>query len=92
MFANIGDENAVPGLKLLSNYLTEAEADALLNLVDAESWSEELARRVQHHGWRYDYRAGRIDTSMRLGPLPDWASVLSGRWRRRVTSKEPQTR
>ena len=29
-----------------------------------------MKRRVQHYGWRYDYRARKVDASMRLGPLP----------------------
>ena len=27
----------------------------------------DLKRRVQHYGWRYDYSAGQVDSSMRLG-------------------------
>jgi hypothetical protein len=37
----------------------------------------DLKRRVQHYGWRYDYKARRIDLSMRLGELPPWATRLA---------------
>ena len=32
---------------------------------------------MQHYGWRYDYKARQVDASMRLGPLPEWATRLA---------------
>jgi len=40
---------------------------------------DSLARRVQHYGWRYDYKARRVDPDARLGPLPAWAAQLCER-------------
>ena len=60
---------AVPGLTYLPNFLSEVEEDELFELIDKQMWSEELKRRVQHYGWRYDYKARQIDSSMELGPL-----------------------
>ncbi len=45
--------------------------------INAAPWSEELSRRVQHYGWRYDYRARRISRDDYLGPLPDWLQDLA---------------
>src|SRR5207237_10291077 len=42
-------------------------------------WREELKRRVQHYGWRYDYKARQISTEMHLGQLPPWAARLAER-------------
>lgn len=69
----------VPGLLYLSDFLTEGQEEALLEKIDSGDWSHILRRRVQHFGWQYDYRARKIDMSMRLGPLPEWASTLAER-------------
>ena len=70
---------AVPGLTYLPNFLSEVEECELIELIDKQIWSEELKRRVQHYGWRYDYKARHIDSSMELGPLPPWAAKLAQR-------------
>ena len=70
---------AVPGLAYLPNFLSEVEEYELIELIDKQIWSEELKRRVQHYGWRYDYKARQIDPSMELGPLPPWAAKLAQR-------------
>lgn len=43
------------------------------------NWRAHLKRRVQHYGWRYDYRARRVTADMHLGPLPGWLAPLSAR-------------
>jgi alkylated DNA repair dioxygenase AlkB len=68
-----------PGLALLEEWITADEERALLAAIEACPWRDDLARRVQHHGWRYDYRARAVDGSMRLGPLPAWAEGLARR-------------
>ena len=70
---------AIPGLVYVTEFLTEAEERALVSTIDAAMWSDPLQRRVQHYGWRYDYKMRRIDTDMRLGPLPGWADELAKR-------------
>lgn len=69
----------VPGLGLLEAFVDEAEADGLAAAIDAAPWRADLKRRVQHYGYRYAYSARRIDTSMALGPLPDWLGPLAAR-------------
>jgi alkylated DNA repair dioxygenase AlkB len=39
----------------------------------------DLRRRVQHYGYRYDYKARKVDESMYLGPLPAWTQALAAR-------------
>jgi len=68
---------AIPGLRYLEGFLTGAEHNALLTAVDAQPWTSDLRRRVQHYGYRYDYRRRTVDRSMALGPLPDWAGQLA---------------
>lgn len=65
------------GLAYLPSFLTPAEQRLLVDAIDARSWSMELKRRVQHYGYRYDYKSRRLEPSMYLGPLPGFvANVL----------------
>src|SRR5438128_7901460 len=69
----------VPGLRYLPGYVSPEEHDSLLARIDASPWRDDLERRVQHYGYRYDYNAHRIDLSMRLGDLPAWAIGIAQR-------------
>jgi alkylated DNA repair dioxygenase AlkB len=71
--------NGVPGLIYVRDFLTDVEETELVSSVDGAMWLTVLKRRVQHYGWRYDYKARRIVSSMRLGPLPPWATDLARR-------------
>jgi alkylated DNA repair dioxygenase AlkB len=69
----------IEGLRYLPDYLSPEEAERHLAAVDASPWLTELQRRVQHYGWRYDYRRRVVDPSLYLGPLPEWARELAER-------------
>ena len=69
----------VPGLTLLREFVSEQEEAAIIAKIDRSEWSNELQRRVQHYGWRYDYSSRQIDPSMRIGPLPEWARDIGQR-------------
>lgn len=69
----------IPGLKYITGYVAASDEAALLAAVDAEPWRDDLKRRVQHYGYRYDYTARMVDRSMYLGPLPAWAQLLAAR-------------
>ena len=69
----------VPGLGISEIFLTpEEQADCVLR-VDAamDQWRNDLSRRVQHYGWRYDYKARAITPDMHIGALPEWLSKLA---------------
>ncbi|MFN8375864.1 MAG: alpha-ketoglutarate-dependent dioxygenase AlkB [Anaerolineae bacterium] len=74
--------SGIPGLRYQANYLSEHEQAELLRQIDAQTWLTELKRRVQHYGYKYDYRNRRIDRTMALGALPDWLARLADRIRR----------
>jgi alkylated DNA repair dioxygenase AlkB len=76
---NIAETGKIPGLIYLTEFIGVETEQRLLELVDAAEWSNELQRRVQHYGYRYDYRARRIDTGMRLGGLPVWMREVGER-------------
>lgn len=67
----------IPGLACIKNYITLEEEARLIDLVDQAPWSADLQRRVQHYGYKYDYKTRLIDQSCYLGQLPDWLGVLS---------------
>ncbi len=70
---------SVPGLTYVPDFVVEPRQAELLAAVDAEAWRNDLKRRVQHYGWRYDYTARTVEPSMFLGPLPAWAAPLAAR-------------
>ncbi len=70
---------SVPGLRFMEDFLTPEEQALCVDRVDAavDEWRNDLSRRVQHYGWRYDYKARAITPDMRIGALPDWLSNLA---------------
>ena len=68
-----------PGLLYEPGFVTVDGAEDLLREIDDEDapWLSDLSRRVQHYGFKYDYRARRIVRSMHLGPLPGWLRHLA---------------
>ena len=69
----------VPGLSLVSGWLGADERQVLLEAVDAGEWSNDLRRRVQQFGWRYDHRRRTVDRESFLGPLPGHLAPLAVR-------------
>ena len=70
---------SIPGLRYVPNFITEEEETKLIKLINEYEWLTDLKRRVQHYGWKYDYKARFINHHMRLGPLPHWAKLLAMR-------------
>lgn len=69
----------IPGLTYFSDFLSREEEVRLLKHIDASPWLGDLRRRVQHYGYKYDYKARKIDRSMALGDLPAWTDGLQQR-------------
>lgn len=51
----------------------------MVTWLDSAEWSDVLKRRVQHFGYRYDYKARTITADSYLGKLPAWLAVLAER-------------
>jgi alkylated DNA repair dioxygenase AlkB len=66
-----------PGALYVAEFIDLPMQDALIAAVDERPWIEDLKRRVQHYGYRYDYRARTVTSDAYLGPLPDWATDLA---------------
>jgi alkylated DNA repair dioxygenase AlkB len=69
----------VPGLTYCRAFLAPEEQRRILAEVDARPWRDDLKRRVQHYGYKYDYKARSIDLSMYVGPLPAFALDIAQR-------------
>ncbi len=73
----IDDYLGVPGLILYRSLLDHQEQVGTLTAIDRQPWRDDLKRRVQHYGYRYDYRARTVDHSMRIGELPPFAVTVA---------------
>lgn len=67
------------GLTYMENYISEDEANRLVQEIDAAPWCTDLKRRVQHYGYRYDYKARQAQREDYLGPLPEVFQQLAQR-------------
>ncbi len=69
----------IGGLEYVGEFLSAEEQERTLCAIDAAPWSNELQRRVQHYGWRYDYQSRIVTRDMRIGRLPSWLQALGQR-------------
>lgn len=75
----------VPGLLMQEEFVTAEEEAALMEAIDQSGWAEpatqheNMQRRVQHHGYAFDYNTRGVDVTKRLGCLPQWAETLVDR-------------
>lgn len=67
------------GARYLPSYIAQSEENVLLSQIDKLPWLGDLKRRVQHYGYRYDYKARRVTDDSYLGPLPSWLEALASR-------------
>jgi alkylated DNA repair dioxygenase AlkB len=81
---SLENANAIQGLKIYFDFITAEEENELLKKIDSNNWLTDLKRRVQHYGYKYDYKSRRIDNSFYLGAIPVWMQFLS----RRLNEKE----
>jgi alkylated DNA repair dioxygenase AlkB len=74
-------ENAqqIKGLRIFFDFINQEEEKELLDNIDKATWLTDLKRRVQHYGYKYDYKARRIDQSFFIGKIPMWMRFLSDR-------------
>jgi alkylated DNA repair dioxygenase AlkB len=69
----------VPGLQYIPYYISSKTEADLMYTIDRGLWLTDLKRRVQHYGYRYDYKTRSLDTTMYIGSLPYWAEDLADR-------------
>lgn len=66
----------ISGLTYIPDFISAQEQDLLLSQIDQQSWLTDLKRRVQHYGYKYDYKARAVGNDAYLGALPDWLSSI----------------
>lgn len=66
----------IPGLSYIPDFITRDEESALISKIDEQPWLNDLKRRVQHYGYKYDYKARTVNDDEYLGSLPDWQLPL----------------
>lgn len=79
LLSNI-EEKPVPdisGLVYVPNFITTDQEQALIKAIDQQPWLNDLKRRVQHYGYKYDYRARAATIDTYLGPLPEWIDLVT---------------
>jgi len=69
----------IAGLEIYPDFITQEEEKALIKSIDNSPWQDVLKRRVQHYGYKYYYRARKINNSLFLGALPSWSEIISQR-------------
>jgi len=73
------DLSKIEGLRYVKNFISDSEELELIQFINSQVWLSDIKRRVQHYGYKYDYRARTIDYSMYLGPLPTWSETIAKR-------------
>ena len=63
------------GLDYIPNFITEAQAQELMQFIDSNPWDSTIKRRTQHYGYRYNYK--QIDEVESLGPIPQELQQLA---------------
>ena len=61
------------GLTYIPNFLNKEEIELLIKSINNEKWMTDLKRRVQHYGYKYNYKSRSVDRSMYIGELPIWS-------------------
>ncbi|NBX65628.1 MAG: alpha-ketoglutarate-dependent dioxygenase AlkB [Proteobacteria bacterium] len=69
----------ISGLSYASNFVTAEEQIHLIEKINQGSWINDLKRRVQHYGYKYDYKARTVSRDAYIGALPKWIEPIARR-------------
>lgn len=67
----------IEGLSIFYDFISEEDEVSIIETIDNNKWLLDLSRRVQHYGYKYDYKKRRIDNKMYLGKLPEWLQKIT---------------
>lgn len=62
----------ISGLIYIPEYITSTTETSIIKTINKQKWDNTLSRRVQHYGYRYDYKARTVTPEMYIGALPKW--------------------
>lgn len=72
--------SVISGLTYIPNYINVTQQSHLVHLINQQVWSIESVeskRRIQQHGYRYEYKNGFLVAASYLGLLPNWGQSLA---------------
>ena len=67
------------GVAIVHDIVTEAEERRILMRIADAPWLTDLSRRVQHYGYRYDYRGRSAGRHAPAPAFPRWAAFVADR-------------
>lgn len=67
----------LPGLTVITEYITLTEELNLILCTRAQQWNKKLDRYTQHYGYEYDYNTKTLVGS--VPPIPSWIEKYSNR-------------
>ncbi len=73
---NQENAKAILGLSYVENYISQEEENLFWDIIVETPWQTDIKRWTQHYGFQYDYKARKIDYSMKIGDLPTWSLPL----------------
>jgi alkylated DNA repair dioxygenase AlkB len=85
---NRNSQFKIKGLSYIPDFVSKEEHDFLLTEIDNQPWLYELKRRVQHYGYKYDYKFHKINRSMRIANLPSWLKNFADKLKQRELFNE----
>lgn len=74
---NLDNKPDIEGLTYTKDYITEEQEKFLINHIDTQPWLNDLKRRVQHYGYKYDYKAKKITPDLKIDDIPEWLQIMS---------------
>lgn len=71
--SDLCETHHINGLVYFKDLLSRDRQIEILEKIDSEPWMLDLKRRVQHYGYRYNYKARKVNYEMKIGELPEFA-------------------
>lgn len=69
----------ISGLHFISNFISLEEEKHLISEIDKKEWNCDIKRRVQHYGYKYDYKLKTSGDSLKTDPIPEFFNFIIDR-------------
>lgn len=66
----------IEGVTYISDFLNEDDEKNIIEHIDRQQWITDLERRVQHYGFRYDYKKTSLDQNINVPKIPVWLNPM----------------
>jgi len=74
------DTQQIHGLIYIPEYISKSQEQELIKNIDEQQWLNDLKRRVQHYGYKYDYKARTITSDLKIGEIPNWLAEYTNKF------------